>query len=104
MEVDTIYNMNCLDGMRELPDDVIDMTICSPPFGDIRSYDGLSVWDWSIFAQFAPELYRVMKPGGMVVWIVNDQTVKGSETGTSFKQVLKFKECGFDEAMGVVVA
>lgn len=40
-------------------------------------------------------MYRVTKDGGVVVWIVADETNKGSESGTSFRQALYFKECGF---------
>lgn len=42
------------------------------------------------------ELYTVTKPGGVVVWVVGDATIKGSETGTSFKQALWAMECGFN--------
>lgn len=37
----------------------------------------------------------MLKRGGCIVWIVADATVDGSETGTSFKQALFFKDCGF---------
>lgn len=87
-----IYNMDCVDGMRMLPSNSIDLTVTSPPYDDLRTYNGFS-WD---FEAVARELYRVTKQGGVVVWIVADATIKGSETGTSFKQALYFKECGFN--------
>ena len=87
-----IHNMDCLDGLRQMDDNCIDLTVTSPPYDDLRKYNGYS-WD---FESIAKELYRVTKDGGVVVWIVNDKTVKGSETGSSFKQALFFKEIGFN--------
>ena len=86
------YNENCLDTMARMKDDFIDLTVTSPPYDNLRSYNGYS-FD---FESIAKELYRVTKDGGVVVWIVGDATIKGSETGTSFKQALYFKECGFN--------
>jgi len=83
---------NCLDILRGFPNDIIDLTITSPPYDDLREYDGYS-FD---FEPIADELYRVTSKGGVVVWVVSDQTVDGSETGTSFKQALYFKEIGFN--------
>lgn len=92
MKVNTIHNIDCIEGMQGLPDDSIDLTVTSPPYDNLRKYNGYQ-WD---FEQTAKELYRITKDGGIVVWIVSDATVKGSETGTSFKQALFFKECGFN--------
>lgn len=92
LELNKIYNMDCVDGMRMLPDNFVDLTVTSPPYDNLRTYNGFE-WD---FKSTAKELYRVMKLGGVVVWVVGDATVKGSETGTSFKQALYFKECGFN--------
>ena len=92
MELNKIYNMDCLEGMKLLEDNSIDLTVTSPPYDDLRKYNGYS-WD---FEGIAKELYRVTKQGGVVVWVVNDKTVKGSETGSSFKQALYFKEVGFN--------
>lgn len=92
MNVNRIYNMDCVQGMKMLPDESVDLTVTSPPYDELRTYKGFE-WD---FEATARELYRVTKQGGVVVWIVNDATIKGSETGTSFKQALFFKECGFN--------
>jgi len=86
-----IYNENCLDTMSRMKDNHIDLTVTSPPYDNLRTYNGYS-FD---FESIAKELYRVTKDGGVVVWIVGDATIKGSETGTSFKQALFFKEIGF---------
>ena len=77
--------------MSAMESDSIDLTVTSPPYDDLRTYDGYS-FD---FKAIAKGLYRVTKPGGIVVWVVADATVKGSETGTSFQQALFFKDCGF---------
>tara|TARA_R110000851_G_scaffold330760_1_gene504000 strand:+ start:97 stop:966 length:870 start_codon:yes stop_codon:yes gene_type:complete len=87
-----IFNENCLDTMAKMEDNFIDLTVTSPPYDDLRTYNGYS-FD---FESIAKELYRVTKKGGVVVWVVNDKTHKGSETGTSFKQALFFKEIGFN--------
>jgi site-specific DNA-methyltransferase (adenine-specific) len=92
MELNKIYNMDCLDGMKLLPDNFIDLTVTSPPYDDLRTYKGYS-FD---FEGIAKELFRVTKDGGVVVWVVNDKTIKGSETLTSFKQALYFKDIGFN--------
>lgn len=77
--------------MNKMPDGFIDMVLTSPPYDNLRTYKGYS-FD---FESIAKELYRVLKNGGVLVWIVGDATIKGSETGTSFKQALFFKEIGF---------
>ena len=92
IEINKIYNENCLDTMLRMPDDFIDLTVTSPPYDNLRDYNGYT-FD---FEPIAKELYRVTKQGGVVVWIVGDATINGSETGTSFKQALFFKECGFN--------
>lgn len=89
--IDQIHCMDCVEGMKQLPADVIDLTVTSPPYDDLRKYDGFS-WD---FGAVAKELYRITKPGGVVVWVVHDATIKGDESGSSFRQALYFKEIGF---------
>ena len=85
------YNMDCLEGMKLLDDNCIDLVVTSPPYDELRKYNGYS-FD---FEDIVSELYRVMKPGGIIVWIVGDQTKNGSETGTSFRQALGFIGRGF---------
>ena len=92
MEVNKIYNENCLDTMARMPDGFVDLTVTSPPYDNLRTYNGYS-FD---FESIAKELFRVTKNGGVVVWIVGDATIKGSETGTSLRQALYFKGVGFN--------
>lgn len=87
-----IYNENCLTTMSKMPDSFIDLTVTSPPYDDLRVYNG---YDFD-FESVANELYRITKQGGIIVWIVADATIKGSETGSSFKQALYFIEIGFN--------
>lgn len=91
MELNKIYNMDCVEGMKMLPDNCIDLTVTSPPYDNLRNYNGFS-WD---FEATAKEMYRITKPGGVVVWVVNDKIIDGDESGTRLKQVLYFKEIGF---------
>ncbi len=78
--------------MKEVNSESIDLTVTSPPYDNLRDYGGY-IFD---FEPIARELYRVTKDGGVVVWVVGDATIKGSETGTSFRQALYFKEIGFN--------
>ena len=86
-----IYNENCLDTMARMPDGHIDLTLTSPPYDNLRTYNGYS-FD---FEPIAKELYRVTKPNGMLVWVVGDAVIKGSESGSSFRQALYFMDLGF---------
>lgn len=83
---------DCLEVMKDIPDKSIDMILTSPPYDNLRDYKGYTF----NFEGIAREIYRVLKDGGVCVWIVGDATIKGSETGTSFKQALYFKEIGFN--------
>lgn len=74
-----------------MPDNFIDLTVTSPPYDGLRTYNGYSF----PFEDIAKELFRVTKNGGVVVWVVGDATTEGSESGTSFKQALYFMQCGF---------
>ena len=92
MQINKIYNENCLETMAKMPDNFIDLTVTSPPYDNLRDYNGYSF----PFEEIAKELYRVTKQGGVLVWVVGDATIKGSETLTSFRQALYFKEIGFN--------
>jgi len=87
-----IYNGDSIELMKELEDNTIDLTVTSPPYDNLRDYNGFKF----NFEEVAKQLFRVTKDGGVVVWIVSDSTIKGSESGTSFKQALYFKELGFN--------
>ena len=91
METNKIYNESNLETMAKMPDCFIDLTVTSPPYDNLRDYKGYSF----PFEEIAKELYRVTKNGGVLVWVVGDACVNGSETGSSFKQALFFMECGF---------
>lgn len=87
---------DCLDRMNEIEDGSVDLTVTSPPYDNLRTYnDTLTDWNADKWQSVLRELFRVTKDGGVVVWIVADATIKGSETGTSFRQALYAMECGF---------
>lgn len=90
--INQIIEGNCIEVMKQFDNDVIDLTVTSPPYDDLRNYKGYVF----PFAEIAQELYRITKPGGVVVWVVADATIDATETGTSFKQALYFKELGFN--------
>jgi len=86
-----IYNENCIDTLRRMPDEFIDMTLTSPPYDDLREYNG---YHFPV-EEIAELLLQKTKPGGVVVWVVGDRTVNGDETLTSFQHALTFKRVGF---------
>jgi site-specific DNA-methyltransferase (adenine-specific) len=92
MQLNKIYNENCIETMAKMPDNFIDLTVTSPPYDNLRTYNGYS-FD---FESIAKELFRVTKDGGVVVWNVNDATINGSETLTSYRQILFFNKIGFN--------
>lgn len=83
---------NCLNLMKSLNDCSIDLVVTSPPYDDLRLYDGYKFE----FELIAIELYRILKDGGTIIWVVGDSTKDGTESCTSFKQCLYFKEIGFN--------
>ena len=85
-----LYWGNCLEIIPSL--ETVDLTVTSPPYDNLRNYEGYTFE----FESIAKKLYRITKDGGIVVWVVGDQTINGSETGTSFKQALYFKKLGFN--------
>lgn len=90
--INKIINGNCVDIMKEMPDNSIDMCITSPPYDNLRAYKGFIF----PFEDIAKQLFRIIKDGGIVVWVVSDATINGSETCTSFKQALDFVNIGFN--------
>ena len=92
MKLNTVICGEAKEILKTFPDGCIDLTVTSPPYDNLRKYHGYE-FD---FKKIANELFRVTKQGGVVVWVVGDATINGSETGTSFKQALYFKEIGFN--------
>ncbi|HEY1038124.1 MAG TPA: site-specific DNA-methyltransferase [Bacteroidia bacterium] len=90
--INKIIEGNCVQVMRKFDNDVVDLTVTSPPYDGLRNYKGYVF----PFEDIVKELYRITKPGGVVVWVVADATIDASETGTSFKQALYFREAGFN--------
>ena len=93
LEINSIYCGNCVDIMKQIDNETISLVCTSPPYDNVRKYGGF-VFD---FEKIALEITRVLKPGGMIVWVVNDQYIDGSRSLTSFKQCIYFKEkCGLN--------
>jgi len=92
LDINTTHLMNCIDGMQQMDEESVDLVVTSPPYDDLRTYNDSSKWDHNVFKQVADEIARVLKPGGVIMWNVNDATVKGSETGSSFRQCLYFMD------------
>ena len=92
MKMNEVIHGECIGVMQGMDDESIDLTVTSPPYDNMRTYKG---YDFD-FEGIADELFRITKQGGVIVWVVGDATIKGSETGTSFRQALYFKEIGFN--------
>lgn len=78
--------------MKTLPDASVDLVVTSPPYDNLRTYNGSDTWTFDVFEKIASQIVRLLKSGGVIVWIVADETLNGSETGSSFRQALHFKE------------
>lgn len=92
MSIQRVICGDNVDILHTLPDSYVDLTVTSPPYDNLRDYKGYS-FD---FESVAKELYRVTEDGGVVVWVVGDSMFEGTESGTSFRQALYFKEVGFN--------
>ena len=92
INLNKIYNENCIDTMANMPSESVDMVLTSPPYDDLRNYNGFDL----PLERIIKGLFRILKKGSVVVWVVGDKTEDGSETGTSFRQALTFKELGFN--------
>ena len=100
--INQLYNEDCLLTMERMPENYIDLVVTSPPYDNLRKYDENSGWqenEWDVtWKKILKSLYRVMKPGGVVVWVVNDATLDGSESLTSMEQsIYAVKTCGFKQ-------
>lgn len=91
MKINELYTMDCIDLMKDMNDNFIDLTITSPPYDNLRDYNGYKF----NFEEIARQLYRITKEGGIVVWVVGDR-INGGYSLTSFKHALFFKEVGFN--------
>lgn len=90
MQLNKIYVENCVNTLKKMPDDFLDMTLASPPYDDLRTYNGYEV----PLTEIIRLLYQKTKPGGVVVWVIGDRTVNGSESLSSFRQAIQFAEEG----------
>ena len=96
IELNKTYNEDCLSTLSHMENESIDLVVTSPPYDNLRKYDGEEQWNFEIFKSIANELKRVLKKGGVIVWVVGDATIKGSETATSLEQAIFFKSIGLN--------
>lgn len=97
MKINNIYNIDCAEGLAQMQPESVDLVVTSPPYDNLRNYGNIQTWNFTKFQKVAKMLAAVIKPGGVIVWVVADSTINGSETGTSFRQALYFKDnCGLN--------
>ena len=93
-----IIQGDCIEEMQKLIAEgvKVNLTVTSPPYDSLRSYANTLVWNFDKFKQVADLLYQITEDGGVVVWVVSDQTKNGNKSLTSFRQALYFQEIGFN--------
>lgn len=76
--------MDCIEGMKLLPDNSIDLVVTSPPYDEIRDYKGFKLDLHNV----GIEISRILKDGGICVMVIQDQTKDGRKSGTSFRTIV----------------
>lgn len=94
MELNTIYNIDCIEFMKQMPEYSVDLTVTSPPYDTMRLYQRKVIWNMDKFKCIANELVRITKNGGAIIWVTGDETKNHSESGNSFRQALYFMQLG----------
>lgn len=96
IEINKNYNESNLETLKRIPDNTIDLTVTSPPYGKLRDYENEDYLCAKDFEELGKELYRTTKQGGVVVWVEGDAVKDGNESGTSFYHALMMKKFGFN--------
>ncbi len=94
--INKIFNGDAVDLLKKMPLNSVDLVVTSPPYDDLRDYENEGVWNFEVFTTIATLLFKVMKEGGVIVWVVGDKTHKHNKSLTSFKQALYFQSIGFN--------
>lgn len=94
--INKFYHGDNVKIMKKMPDNSIDLVVTSPPYDDLRDYENKIDWNYNTFRKVAKQLYRIIKEGGVVVWVIGDKTENGNKSLTSFKQAIYFQEIGFN--------
>lgn len=84
LDINQIHNMDCVEGMKLLPDNSVDLVVTSPPYDNLRQYNGFS-FDLNATGK---QIYRVLKDGGIAVVVIQDQTKDFGKSLTSFRMIL----------------
>lgn len=87
-----LFHGDCLVELKNIQNESIDLILTSPPYDNLRTYNNSLNWNFNVFSLIAVELARVLKKQGVIVWVVGDSTISGSESCSSFKQAIFFKE------------
>ncbi len=92
LELNEVYCYDSVIGMQQISENSIDLVVTSPPYDNLRDYNGYRFE----FEKIAQHLYRVIKVGGIVIWVVGDKVKNGNRSLTSFRQAIYFQEIGFN--------
>jgi len=85
LDINKIYCMDCVEGMKKIPDNSIDLVVTSPPYDQLRDYDGDLSFDIHATGK---EIFRILKEGGIAVVVIQDQTKNFAKSLTSFKTII----------------
>ena len=96
---DKVYFGDCLDIMRDLPDDSIDLIVTSPPYADARkhTYGGVSPEEYvKWFSDRSEQMLRILKPTGSFVLNIKERAKDGERHTYVLDLILATKrEVGF---------
>jgi len=92
IKLNSVYHSDCIELMKSMEENYVDLTVTSPPYDELRNYNGYHF----NFEGIAKNLFRITKKGGILVWVVGDKIKNGNRSLTSFKQAIFFKDIGFN--------
>lgn len=85
LELNKVYCTDCVEGMKKLPENSVDIVVTSPPYDKVRDYDGNVEFDLHATGE---GIHRVLKDGGIAVMVIQDQTKNFGKSLTSFKTII----------------
>ena len=79
-----VYCVDCVEGMKAIPDGSVDLVVTSPPYDRTRDYNGFS---FDLHAT-GEQIFRILRDGGVAAVVIQDQTKNFGKSLTSFRTVV----------------
>ncbi len=83
--INDVYCIDCVEGMKGIPDNSVDLIVTSPPYDGIRDYNGK--FDFNL-SETGRQCFRILKSGGIAAMVIQDQTRDFGKTLTSFRTII----------------